>query len=331
MLLQIPDTMARWPWPRRINPWHAEVIAESKAWLHSFSIFTPARQAAFDACKVALLGALVYPDVSKEELRSACDLMHLFFVIDDQTDEMDVAQTQELADTVLEAMKNPEHARPDGETLIGEIARQFWIRASARATAQGKARFMDTWVQYLSATVEQSRDREEGRVRTAMDYLALRRSTIGVVPTLALAMINSDLPLGVYDLPTFCDLQRCITDLVLLENDMLSFSKEYLAGDVTHNIVSLAMREQQIDVQSAIFWLGAEHSLRVDEVLVLWPKISSLVFGSDAVSVYLDHMVNWPRANECWSFESERYFGTDGPDIKRQRIIDLRMESDLLI
>ncbi|KAH9847298.1 terpenoid synthase [Lenzites betulinus] len=330
MLLHLPDTLARWPWQRRISPWHAQAAAKSNTWLHSFSVFARPVQAAFDRCKFDLLAALAYATNTKEEVRSACDIMNLFFVIDEQTDEMDAAHTQELVDIVIDAMQNPEESRPHGEAVVGEIARQFWIRASAQATASGKARFIKEWIRYLYSVVEQARDRDEGILRNAEEYFALRRLTVGLTPSCALAVINMDIPLEVTDLPIFQDLHRIVTDIVLLDNDLLSFRKEYAAGDVNHNIIPLVMHERKLDVQSAISWLAEEHSRRVDEFFQLWPKVSMLTFGSDvvdnAVSAYLDHVANWPRADECWCFESERYFGKMGPRVKKERTIELEVK-----
>ena len=47
----IPNTLARWPWPRRINPHHAVVIKESEAWTVSLGAFSPKAQHAFNRCK----------------------------------------------------------------------------------------------------------------------------------------------------------------------------------------------------------------------------------------------------------------------------------------
>ncbi|KAH9847304.1 terpenoid synthase [Lenzites betulinus] len=330
MLLHLPDTLARWPWQRRISPWHEQGAAESNAWLHSFSVFAPPLQAVFDRCKCDMLAGLVYGANTKEEVRSGCDIMNLFFVIDDQTDEMDAAHTQELVDIVLDAMQNPEEPRPQGEAEVGEMARQFWVRASACGTASGKARFMEECVRYLHSVVEQARDRDEGITRTSEEYFALRRLTAGVIPCCVFAAINLDIPLEVTDLPIFQDLHRIVTEIVMLDNDLFSFRKEYAAGDLNHNIIPLVMHERKLDVQSAISWLAEEHARRVDEFLQLWPKVSTLTFGSDvvdcAVAAYLDHVAHWPRANVCWCFEGARYFGEDGPRVKKERTIELEVK-----
>lgn len=50
-LLHIPDTMARWPWARRINPWYTEVYMEAEKWFKSFAPFFPEKLVTFDRCK----------------------------------------------------------------------------------------------------------------------------------------------------------------------------------------------------------------------------------------------------------------------------------------
>jgi hypothetical protein len=80
----IPNVIATWPWPRRLNQHHVEVIAESAAWIASFKPFNPKAQESFDRCRSGktwrmmlllmcshplsgLLGCLAYPNFTKGE------------------------------------------------------------------------------------------------------------------------------------------------------------------------------------------------------------------------------------------------------------------------
>jgi hypothetical protein len=47
----IPNTLATWPWPRRVNEYTTEVCAESSAWVKSFPAFSPKAQESVDRCK----------------------------------------------------------------------------------------------------------------------------------------------------------------------------------------------------------------------------------------------------------------------------------------
>lgn len=69
--LYLPDTMANWPWPRKINPYYEEVTAESNAWFKTFKPFTPESQYAYDKCDFGRLASLAYPDISRGEYRFA--------------------------------------------------------------------------------------------------------------------------------------------------------------------------------------------------------------------------------------------------------------------
>ena len=80
----IPNVVATWPWPRRLNQHHVEVIAESAAWIASFKAFNPKTQESFDRCRYGkpwhvmlllmcshhlsgLLGCLAYPTLTRGE------------------------------------------------------------------------------------------------------------------------------------------------------------------------------------------------------------------------------------------------------------------------
>lgn len=43
----------------------------------------------------------------------------------------------------------------------------------------------------------------------------------------------------------------------------------------------------------------------------------------DQVAVYIEHLAGWPRCNDCWNFESGRYFGSKGLEIQKTRLVPL--------
>lgn len=46
----VPNVLARWPWPRRINPNYDVVGKEAAAWMTNFRAFSPKAQDAFNRC-----------------------------------------------------------------------------------------------------------------------------------------------------------------------------------------------------------------------------------------------------------------------------------------
>ncbi|KAI0630501.1 terpenoid synthase [Trametes polyzona] len=326
-ILRLPDTLARWPRQRRINPLYEQVQGESTDWIRSFHPFTPDKQPILDKSACGLFASLIYPDADCHLLRAACDFMHMTLVFEEYTDDADETLAKQLADITIDAIKYPVRPRPAGESVIGEITRQFWSRAITRSTPSGRARFLFAWANFVESVVVQARDRDQTGFRTVNDFLEVRRHNIGAQPCYALAVLNEDLPLDVSDLPLVKDICRTITDMVILDNDLYSYAKERAAGDDKYNVIRLVMHETGVDVDMAVEWLAREHSQRMEEFFTLWPNVQALSFGSDAVNrglaTYLDHICNWPRGNTCWSFESGRYFGKDGGRVQLHRTIEI--------
>ncbi|KAI8996452.1 terpenoid synthase [Trametes punicea] len=321
---RLPDTMANWPWPRRVNPFYEEVSAESSKWLRSFKAFDEKGQIMLDKCNFGLLASLSYPNVDRDHLRVACDLMMLFFVIDEYTDAADTAGAQEIANLTIDGIVHPWRQAAPGEHVVGEITRQR--RALKYATPTAQARFLEAWSSYALAVVEQTKDRQEDRARNMEEYLAVRRYTIGARPCFALAELRLDLPSELINHPLVEELAGCVIDLIILDNNLASYTLEYVTADM-HNIIAVAMHEKELDLDGGAECLAREHAKRVDRFLSIWPEVSTLDFGSGAVNedfrTYLDHLANWPRANDCWNFESGRYFGENGWRAKKERVVGL--------
>ncbi len=64
----------------------------------------------------------------------------------------------------------------------------------------------------------------------------------------------------------------------------------------------------------------------MEHALVTWPRALVLSFSPEVdedLKVYIDHLMNWPRGNNCWDFESGRYFGVDGMRVMKERVVEL--------
>lgn len=60
-----------------------------------------------------------------EHLRTGCDLMNVFFVVDEYTDVESTEMVREMIGIVIDALHNPEKPRLEGEVLLGELTRQY--------------------------------------------------------------------------------------------------------------------------------------------------------------------------------------------------------------
>ncbi|KAI0741002.1 isoprenoid synthase domain-containing protein [Earliella scabrosa] len=329
-VLHLPRVMdLKWPLPRRISPFYPEVAQESASWFTSFHVFPPDLQQTFDRGNIGLFSALMGPTFGKEEFRAACDYYNFLFAIDDIIDEMDsdVDATSRLRCMVVDALKSPEKERPEGEHVMGEVTRQFWSRAMSFGNSIARHRFIRHMEEYLGAVVEQAKDREEGRTRPLAEYWSMRTLTGAINPSFEFAnLIVGGLPEDVIDHPLIRSLHSIISDLILLNNDLVSYNKEQATGDC-HNFITVVMHEKSVDLDGALVWLAEEHKRRVDIALDLWPQALALPCETPEVAkglaFYVDHLMNWPLGFECYSFESDRYFGDERLRAQEERVIEL--------
>ncbi|KAG1848510.1 terpenoid synthase [Suillus subalutaceus] len=323
-MIYLPDTMIDWPWPRTINPHFEDVKAEVDASFRNFKTLSLELQEGFDKCDSARLAALAYPNASRKHIRIGCDLMNVLLLFEWYTDIENEAVTKEMVDIVLDALHNPHKIRPEGECILGEIARMFWAHAIQFASLPSQRHFLETFTAYLHAVVVEVVDREQARRRSIDDYLKLRRKTIGVKPCFPIFEMGMDLPDEVFYHPVIVDLADCITELIIIDNDMMSYNKEQAAGNGFHNLISTVMLELGLDRGSAMAWAAHYHAEVQKRFIDGLAKVPSWGPSIDVlVKEYLDGVGNWARANHSWSYETQRYFATKGPEIQQSRLIPL--------
>ncbi|KAG1836888.1 isoprenoid synthase domain-containing protein [Suillus subalutaceus] len=310
-MIYLPDTMLNWPWPRTINPHFEDVKAEVGASFRDFKALSPESQEAFDKCDF-------------EHIRIGCELMNVFFLLEEYTDNENGAVTKDMVDLVIDALNNPRKIRPEGECILGEIARQFWARAIQTASLSSQRHFLETFTAYLRAVVVEALDREQGHRRSIDDYLKLRRLTIGAKPSFTICEMGMDLPDEIFYHPVIVELAECSTDLIIIGNDMVSYNKEQAAGNGDHNLISTVMLELGLDSGGAIAWAAHHHAELQKRFIDGLAKVPSWGPSVDVlVKEYLDGIAIWPRADTCWSYEGQRYFGTRGLEIQQTRLVQL--------
>ncbi|PMD27043.1 terpenoid synthase [Hyaloscypha hepaticicola] len=327
----LPDLEANWMWPRRVNPHTQNIKQECLEWVASFGAFTPEAQKAFDKCNFNLLAGLSYPWLTMGQLRSACDLMNLFFIFDEHSDKCEADEVWNQVDIIMDALRHPDKPRPEGEWIGGEVARQFWSRILKISTPTFQSRFLKTWEEYLRGTAQQAEDRSRAHIRDIASYLEVRRRTIGAKPSFNILEMDMDLPDEVKYNPTILELELLAIDLTIIANDVLSYNKEQASGDDEHNLITIAMKEHNTDVQGAIDWTSMLHAEMVKRFNELYREIPRWGGPLDLdVQSYMNGMAQWVVANVQWSYESERYFGKQGLEVKKTRMLCLLQKNSKL-
>jgi Terpene synthase family 2, C-terminal metal binding len=105
--------------------------------------------------------------------------------------------------------------------------------------------------------------------------------------------------------------------------DIFSYNVEQSKGD-THNMIPVVMHQEGLDIQAAVDFVGDMCKSAIDRFieeqnyLPSWgPKIDR------DLAVYIQGLADWIVGSLHWSFETERYFGTTGRQIKSSRVINL--------
>ncbi|KAF8638389.1 hypothetical protein AX17_002250 [Amanita inopinata Kibby_2008] len=323
-ILRLPRTMDKWPWQRAINPHYEEVSAESDAWFHSFKAFTKTSQEAFDKCDFGRLASLAYPTATREQLRAGCDLMNLFFVIDEYTDVEDASAIPEMVDIVKDALHDPHKPRPESEIILGQITKEFWQSVMKIATPLSQKHFIESFSDYLDTLVIQAADRDENVIRSIDEYMRIRSENIGLRPSCMPAETYLDLPDDVFYHPVMKELYYITAELIALDNDIASYNREQAMGDDKFNIVTVVMYHLNVDVDEALDWTAHYHEQVQRKFFDALHRLPS--FGpklDKQVKEFILHLANWPRCNECWNFESGRYFGTKGSEVEKTRCVPL--------
>ncbi|PBK67980.1 terpenoid synthase [Armillaria solidipes] len=311
VVFRIPDTLMYWPWPRKINPHHEEVKAASDAWFRSLKAFGPEAQREFECC-------------DSKHLRTVCDLMHLLFTFDDYTDNAPPEVVRRYADVVMDAVRNPIKSRPSDEVVLGVIAQEFWALGVKSASSTSQKHFVESLRHYVDALVQEVEDRHHRRIRNVEDYFDIRRWNIGIYMVYAMLELSYDMPDEVFNHPTIVALRSVGRDLMIMDNDLASYNKEQALEECPHNILVCVMNEQNCDLHDALSWVEDLHRSRRNKFLTLWTEIPSWGPEIDAIaSHYLHGIANWVRGNECWNFESERYFGSNCRAVQQHRMVTL--------
>jgi hypothetical protein len=84
------------------------------------------------------------------------------------------------------------------------------------------------------------------------------------------------------------------------------------------------MSQLDLDAQGALNWVAGYHAALENRFNVAYSSLPRFGGPLDLeFQRYVDGLGNWVRANDQWSFESARYFGTRGLEIIKSRTLNL--------
>ncbi|KAF5346639.1 hypothetical protein D9758_013207 [Tetrapyrgos nigripes] len=325
----LPDLLAAWPFDHSPNP-SSSIVQDSAQWTESYGAFAnkPGAQEAFNRCNFGYFASLAYARAKGMHYRVACDLMNLFFVFDELSDEAGGEEVGRQAADIMNALRYPDVVPPGGDSLLGAMTRDFWKRTLQSSSPSSAQRFIRNFDEYTDAVRQQAVEREAGYHRNLQDYYALRRGTIGVRPSFDYFLLPDDIPDEALEHPQIEKLAIDAIDMTILANDIYSYNKEQAVGDDIHNIVSVIMKEKDCTVQQAMDHVGRIYVGIRDDFMENYKNLPVYEEPLNSlVHEYCWGMGQWVTTNIKWSFKSERYFGKNGLSIMTHRRVALRAKA----
>ncbi|TFK49130.1 terpenoid synthase [Heliocybe sulcata] len=319
----LPDLVSHCDFPLRSNDHCARASKESEEWFLRGANLNKHRRAAFLALKAGSLTSTCYPHAPYHELRVCCDFMNYLFHLDDLMDDMKNSSTWSLRDEVIGVLREPDMYK--SSSRVGRMTKDFWVRLSASATFGVESRFIKTFDAFFKAVTQQALDRQKGRIPDLESYIIMRRDTSGCRPCWALIEYANHLaiPDEVMEHPLLVSLGDAANDLVTWSNDIFSYNAEQARGD-THNMIVVVMQQKRMSLQDAVDFVGSMCRQSIDRFIDDRAQLPSWGPGiDDAVARYVQGLADWIVGSLHWSFDSGRYFGDKGKEIKASRIVEL--------
>ncbi|SJK99768.1 related to Linoleate 10R-lipoxygenase COP4 [Armillaria ostoyae] len=293
-----------------LNPYHEEARAESRAWIDNYNktFCGPEMRTFMSSCNFELISSFCYPYAHKACLRATMDLNNVLWLYDEFTDTESGADAQKSGEILIRTLREADF--DDGSWLC-HMMKDFRERHIDRVGSNIADRFIRHLCTYIRIIGKEAELRDRSEVLNIHDYVALRRETGAV-----------------HDDPVFQTGCNAAMDLVCWANDIYSYNMEQAKGLSCANIVTVIMKSKQLDLQSAVDFINEYCEALLDqyeeakEVLSARPEEGY----SDAV-LLLKALGDWVRGNDEWSFATERYFGKEGREIRKSRVVILREPS----
>lgn len=271
----------------------------------------PTRTAFLKAAQiqVADLARVAYPTEDPVVAQLCTDILLWFFLADDQFDERVCGHVPEQMNSVAARFLSVLRSG-DPQLAICPLSRALLNlrqRLLERLPRSWLERFTSNMRLYLLGCIQEAVNRANGVTPSRDEYRDIRRASVGTYPCFDVIelCIKQTLPSGLTQDPTLLELRDIATDIIAWVNDIVSFRKEAAYAD-PHNLISVLMAEEGLDVSQATSAAHALIRLRVSE----WETLQTATLASlqDRTALaYIAGVRAWIDGVQTWSYSSKRY------------------------
>ncbi|KAL3482851.1 terpene synthase metal binding domain protein [Aspergillus germanicus] len=319
-----------------VNPHYTEVRAESERWLARTCNFDDRAARRLAKTDFSYFCSISAPRAGREELRTVCDWGNWVFPFDDMFDngslKDDPTGAQKLIEDLLAGMSmgidssnSSPRTKCRADNPLIQAHNLVWERITKASPVGTQRRFAKSMHDYCMGSLVQVQKASTKTYPSIEEMLELRRQSSGVAPLFALVEYahKLDIPDAVFETKSIQEIERTGVDLVLIQNDILSYCKEEREG-VSHNLVAIA-RRTEMSAQAAFTHVGDMLLERYRDWYLALAELPS--WGEDVdvqVQEYIEGVRSVVRANLGWSFRSQRYFGEMAAEVRRSGVVTVK-------
>lgn len=312
----------------QINPHYKQIKPDADAYMARTLRLTPKQAIGYAKADFTFLVSWWAPNADAEALRIMADWQHWAFPWDDLFDEGHFKENLlGAAEEIIHMTSILDDTHPevpaDTEIPIRYAFQQNWYAIRKRAGPSLQHRYKMYLKHYMLGLLGQvsSRNRDPRKV-TVDEYLKFRRGTIGAMPCFCLVEYAEgiDLPQYIIDHPSIQACQQVAVDLVLIDNDILSYRKDLIEGEDL-NLINILRFSKGLSLQQAIDEIDV---MLMDRYKTWYKALVELpTWGhklDSEVLRYLDGCRNVALGSLIWSFHSGRYFKPhEGELVRREQ------------
>lgn len=309
------------PFISTVHP-HAVVVQEqSVEWARAVGLAAdPRRLTKLQEAKIAWLACRAFPTAQRSALQLAADWTTLFCLLDDRTEKIgDPVQLGRYLASLLSVFQG--RVRPHPGDAIGQAFEDLGRRMRAEAPRQWTTTFTNRLDELFRAFCAEASNRALGIIPDLESYQKIRQITVGLYVEFEFAELTDGIvvPSRVRSHPAFENLVTMASNIVGWANDIYTYEKEILQGEI-HNLVVVAMRAYGYTLDQAIDWAIDRHDEEVRNFEAQLENLPSFDPDTDReLHAYAQMLVSWVRGHLDWAHETGRYVTADGAPPSSQR------------
>ncbi|MER7213572.1 4-epi-cubebol synthase [Streptosporangium sp. NPDC020072] len=292
-----------------MSPHVERVDRETLDWLIASGMLKDAETVErYRQARYGWLGGRTYPYAEHDLLRLVTDWCVWLFAFDDAFCESDrraaeIARALPQFYAVLEGL--------DGGYEVDDRFARMLLEIKNRISAHADGDQLDRWCSvtkdYLFAQVWEAANREDEVVPSIEDYLFMRRRTGAMLTVFALIDIAAGhrLTPAEWRHPAVRAITESANDVVVWDNDLISYAKESESGNARNNLVNVLAVHGGVSRQAAMERIGMMRNKAITDMIERRPTLEAL--GSEAVHAYVRGLEFWISGSVDYSLTSSRY------------------------